>query len=547
VKRYLAALFLVLACSNERPLPPTTSVDESTPQEGGTVVRRLQSDVSTLNPILSTSGYDRFVAFFLFTPMVHFDVNLQVIPGLAEKWDITPDGKLYTFHLNPSATFSDGSPVRASDVLFTLKKIVDPQNEAPQIAGSFEQLDLRNTKVIDDHTIAVAFKQELAAQLAHFNDLLVLPEHVYSKGDFKTDFAARAVGSGPYRLVRREPGKEILLERRPEYWGKRPYLQQVLFKVIIDDGTAWNAMKRGDIDESMIAADTWLMESRRPELTKTIDFRRFYTLTYNYVPWNTRDPMLSDKRVRHALAMCIDLKSIIDNLYHGTARAMNGPFTPDQWAYNPDVPVIEYNPQQAQRILNSLGWLDTNHDGILDKGGKPFKIEMLISGGANPSNPFSQLFQSELRKIGVQLVITPLDPSAFIQRALAGNYQCAYLSWDLDPDPDPFPLFHSSQIPPHGQNFVFYSNPEADRLMEEGRRELDQSKRTTIYHQLHALLADDQPYTWTVQVSSKWAINKRVHNVKESRGWGLFKWYPGELDWWIPSNQRTHDAAARRR
>ena len=279
MKRYLAALFLVLACSNERPLPPTTSVDESTPQEGGTVVRRLQSDVSTLNPILSTSGYDRFVAFFLFTPMVHFDVNLQVIPGLAEKWDITPDGKLYTFHLNPSATFSDGSPVRASDVLFTLKKIADPQNEAPQIAGGFEQLDLRNTKIIDDHTIAVAFKQELAAQLAHFNDLLVLPEHVYSKGDFKTDFAARAVGSGPYRLVRREPGKEILLERRPEYWGKRPYLQQVLFKVIIDDGTAWNAMKRGDIDESMIAADTWLMESRRPELTKTIDFRRFYTLT----------------------------------------------------------------------------------------------------------------------------------------------------------------------------------------------------------------------------------------------------------------------------
>ena len=131
-------------------------------------------------------------------------------------------------------------------------------------------------------------------------------------------------------------------------------------------------------------------------------------------------------------------------------------------------------------------------------------------------------------------------------RKLEATFQWHHAK-DLGPDPDPFPLFHSSQIPPHGQNFVFYSNPEADRLMEEGRRELDQSKRTTIYHQLHALLADDQPYTWTVQVSSKWAINKRVHNVKESRGWGLFKWYPGELDWWIPANQRTHDAAARRR
>jgi len=146
----------------------------------------------------------------------------------------------------------------------------------------------------------------------------------------------------------------------------------------------------------------------------------------------------------------------------------------------------------------------------------------------------------------VQLTITSLDPSAFIQRVLAGNYQCAYLSWDLDPDPDPFALFHSSQIPPHGQNFVFYSNPEADRLIEEGRHELDQSKRITIYRKFHTLLADDQPYTWTVQVSSKWAVNRRLRNVKESRGWGLFDWYPSAYDWWIPNNQRTHDAAPKR-
>jgi len=546
VKRYLAALFLVVACSNERSLPPTSSAEESTPQDGGTLVRRLGGDVVTLNPVLANSLWDRYVAFYLFTPMVHFDSNLQVIPGLADKWEISDDGKQYTFHLNPGATFSDGSPVLASDVLFTIRKIVDPQTEAPQIAGGFEQVDLKTTRVVDEHTIVIGLKQNLAAQLTKFNDLLVLPEHVYGRGDFKTDFFTRAVGSGPYRLVRRVPGKEILLERRPEYWAAKPHLQQILFKVIADDTTSWSAMKRGDIDEMAISSDTWLMESRRPELKKTIDFRRFYTLTYNYVPWNTRDPLLSDKRVRHALAQCIDLQSIIENLYHGTARAMNGPFTPDQWAYNPDVPVIEYNPQEAQRTLNSLGWLDTDHDGVLDKQGKPLKIEMLVTGGAAASNPFAQLFQSELKKIGVQLTITSLDPSAFIQRVLAGNYQCAYLSWDLDPDPDPFALFHSSQIPPHGQNFVFYSNPQADRLIEEGRHELDQSKRITIYRKFHTLLADDQPYTWTVQVSSKWAVNRRLRNVKESRGWGLFDWYPSAYDWWIPTNQRTHDAAPKR-
>jgi peptide/nickel transport system substrate-binding protein len=542
VKRFVIALLLIAACRNERPLPAVPAVDESVPQDGGTVYRRLSSDVSSLNPVLASSHFERFVETYLFTPMIQFDHDLQVSPGLAEKWEISDDGKLYTFHLNPAATFSDGTPVRASDALFTLKKIVDPQTEAPQIAGGFEQLDLANTKVVDDHTIVVAFKVATAPQLTHFYDLLVLPEHVYSQGNFKTDFASKVVGTGPYRLVRHEPGKEIVLERRPDYWGPKPYLKTVVFKIIVDDTTAWNAMKRDDIDETIIPTDTWLNESRRPELQRTIDFRRFYTLQYNYIPWNNRHPLLGDKRIRRALAMCIDLQSIITNLYHGTARAMTGPFTPDQWAYNPEVPVIQYNPTEGQRILASAGWLDTNGDGILDKDGKPLRLEMLITGGNSPSTPFAQLFQAELKKIGVQLDVTTLDPSAFIQRILAGNYGCAYLSWDLDPDPDPFPLFHSSQMPPHGQNIVFFANAEADRLMEAGRREFKQAERVKIYRQFHALLADEQPYTWTVQVSSKWAVNKRLRNVSDSKGWGLFGWFPGELGWWIPQSQRRPEA-----
>lgn len=548
MKRFLALLLLAIACGNERPLPPVSAVeDESKPQDGGTLIRRLGGDVVTLNPVMASTIYDRYVDYYLFTPMVHFDINLQVIPGLAEKWEISSDGKQYTFHLNPKATFSDGTPVRASDVVFTLKKIVDPTTEAPQIAGGFEQVDLRATRVIDDHTVVVTFKEAYAPQLTRFNDLLVLPEHVYSRGDFKSEFASRAVGSGPYRLVRRVPGKEILLERRPEYWGALPHLQRVLFKVVTDDTTAWNAMKRGEIDETLISADMWAMESRRPELQKLIDFRRFYTLDYNFIAWNTRHRLLSDKRLRRALAMCIDLQSIINNLYRGTARAMNGPFTPDQWAYNPEVPVIEYNPQEALRILRSLGWLDTDRDGILDKHRQPLKIEIAIIGGSAASNPFAQLFQAELKKIGVQLDIAQLDFSAFTQRVFAGNYESCYLSWNLDADPDPYALFHSSQVPPRGQNFVFYANPEADRLMDEGRREIDQSKRIPIYRRLHALLAADQPYTWTLQVSSKWAVSKRIRDVKESKGWGVFQWYPGVFDWWIPQNQRTHDVRPGRR
>jgi len=530
VRRFRAALLLLLllpclGCRQERAAAPATAaaVDENKPQDGGTIVRRLETDVSTLNPILLTTTYDHYVGFYLFEPLVQYNASLDVIPGLAEKWEVSADGKAYTFHIDPKAMFSDRTPVRASDVLYSLKKIIDPASEAVQIAGWFDQLDLKKTRVIDDHTIVIAFKEVLAPQLGWFYGLRVIPEHVYaSSKDFKTAFASVVVGTGPYRLVRRIPGQEIVLERRPDYWGPvKPYLQTIVFKVIVDNTTAWNALKRGDIDETQIKADVWNNESNRPELKKYIDFRRFYTLNYNYLPWNEHDPLFADKRVRRALAQCIDLESIVKNLYHGTARAMNGPVTPDQWAYNPDVPVIQYNPA--------------------DKSHKPFRFEMLVPAESNISAQIAQLVQSELKNIGVDMTIASLDGNAFMGRVLGGNFQAATLNWELDPDPDPYNIFHSSQTPPHGYNFVFYSNPEADKLIEAGHREIDRSKRTAIYRQLHALLADDQPYTWVVNVSVKWALNKHLRGVQESKGWGLFNWYPGPLTWWIPRDQRTHD------
>ena len=548
VKRrpFLLLLMLVVcaACNRHEQRAAPAAVDENTPQEGGTLVRRLESDIVGVNPVLEKSKYDRYVDIYLFNPLVNHDSNLRPSPGLAEKWEISPDGKQYTFHLAPNARFSDGTPVVAGDVLFTLKKIIDPESEAAQVAPGFQSADIANSKIIDAHTIVIAFKEADASQMIHFNDLLTLPEHVYSKGNFKNDYLNTAVGSGPYRLVRRLAGKEVLLERREDYWGTKPYLKNILFKLVNDSQTAWNAVKHGDIDETMIGSDVWLMESKRPELQRMIDFPRFYTLNYNYIAWNERDPLFSDKRVRRALGMCLDVGSIINNLYHGTARAVSGPFTPDQFGFNPNVPVLPFDPLQAKRLLNDAGWFDTNGDGILDKNGKPLKFDFAIFSGSVAALPVAQLFQEELKKIGVELNIVQLDPALLIQRIIAGNYQSAYLAWDLDPDPNPFAQFHSSQIPPKGQNFVYYINPAVDKLIEQAGRELDFNKRVAMFQQLHEILAADQPYTWVIQVSVKWAINKRVKNVKESRGWGLFTWYPGEMDWWIPRDQRTHEVAA---
>ncbi len=531
------AVAIVASCAREEPARvPDRPVRNESPTTGGTLIRRLDSDVVTLNPVLVTSRYDRLVLAYLFVPLVQLNENLQPVAGLAERWEISPDGRSYTFHLNRRATFSDRVPVRASDVLFTLRKIADPQSQAAQVAAGFEQLDLTRTRVIDDHTIVVGFREALASQMIRFNDLLVVPEHVYSKGEFTTAFTSSATGTGPYRLVRRDPGKEIVLELRDDYWGRQTFIKTVIFKVIVDATTAWNALKRGDIDETSISSDVWSAESARPDLREKIDFRRFYTLNYNFIAWNGRNVLFGDKRVRRALSMCVDLQSIINGLYRGTARAMNGPFTPDDWAYDPSIPVIRYDPAEARRILSSVGWLDTNSDGVLDRNGKPFSFDLLIFAGSTTAAPFAQLLQENLQKVGVRMNIVSLEPATLIQRILGGRFEAAYMAWDLDPDPDPFSAFHSSQFAPRGQNFVYYQNQEADRLIEQARRELDRGKRREIYQTLHRIMADDQPYTWTIQVSSKWAVTRRVHGIRESKGWGLFGWYPGELGWWVKEN-----------
>ena len=532
----LAFVLMLCACGAEPPETAATRASTSVSRDGGTLYRRLEADLATLNPIAANSTYDRYVANYLFTPLIHFDRELRPAPALATSWEISTDGRRYRFTLDQRATFSDGTPVRASDVIFTLKKIADPKSGAVQIAGAFELLDLTNTRALDAHTIEIAFRERLATQLTSFHDVFVLPEHVYAKGSFRDDFHARAIGSGPYRLARREIGKEIRLERRSDYWAAPPHIQTVVFKVVNDHTTAFNALTIGELDETRITSDRWLRDRNDPALSRAIEFRAIYSLNYNVIAWNNRRPVLRDAQVRRALAMCVPLDAIIRDLFGGTARPVTGPFTPDEWACNPAVKPVSYNPAEARRILASRGFGDHDGDGILDRSGKPLAFDFVVIAGNAATSQLGQMLQAEWKKIGADVQIVTLDGAAAIQRIMAGNYDAAYLGWDLDPDPDPYALFHSSQVPPRGQNIVQYANADADQLIERARRELHQPTRKVLYWRLHEILAADQPYTWTVQVTSKWAMSKRLRGVETSRTTGFFSWYPGELGWWLATD-----------
>lgn len=533
----LAAGSLLAACQRETPVAPprttttTTAVTSTAPPEprvGGRLIRRLESDVNTLNYLLQGTDDERQVLQYIYDPLIDFDADLNPIPGTVAKWDIADGGKTYVLHIDPRAAFSDGKPVTAEDVIFTLEKILDVPS--PQFAAAFDSLDRAQTKAVDEKTARIVFREARVPQLFAFN-IGVLPKHVYGKGKFEKITAI--IGNGPYVFKRRETGRSILLERNTKYWRAQPPIDSVLFRVINDETQAWAALKRGDIHVTRVDNDTWFREKDTPAVAEKIAFHNVYPLSYNAVAWNLSDPLFQDMRVRRALAMAFDRKTVIDNLYHGQARAITGPFAPDNWAYNTEVPPIEHNLEAAKALLLSAGWRDTNNDGALDREGKPFAFTMLITSGSKASADQAQIYQEALRSVGIEVSITTLDGAAFFDRVLKSNFQAVLLSWVMDPDPDPFSLFHSSQKPPAGLNVVNYVNAEADELLVRGRLEFDRNRRAEVYHQLHEKLAEDQPYLWMVQVGMKWAVDKRVQNVRPAKGVGLFLWNPGPFGWWL--------------
>jgi len=533
--RSVAALLLVVvavACSDSGPAKPAAAARARAERVASKPVAvRLKNQLQTLNYILHTDDAERIVLSFVYEPLIGLSADLQPVPALASRWEISGDHRTYTLYLDPRATFSDGRPVLASDVVFTLNKIVT--TPSIQFASWFDAMDRERTKALDERTVRVVFKQARVAQLLAFT-VAVMPEHVFGRGDLTKNDAV--VGSGPY-IVKRRDSDGVLLEARENYWREKPSIRSLLFRTVADDGVAWLGLGRGDLDAGQITNDTWAHAKAQPELRTKLRFVNVWLLSYNCIGWNLKHELFREARVRRALAMAFDRRAVIESLYHGEARAVTGPFTPDQWANDPTVDGIEFDAAGARAELAAAGWRDSDKDGVLDRNGKPFAFTLLIPSG-NAARDQAVIFQSALQSVGVRMEIGTMEGAAFFDRVLAGNFDAAFFSWVNEPDPDPYGLFHSSQKAPSGLNVVGYENKRADELMELARTEFDPARRAALYHDLHSILARDQPYLWIVQVATKWAVATRLQHVDPSRGVGLFHHYPGPFAWRVDEPQR---------
>ena len=515
---------------------------EGVPIRGGVLRRRLVGEPSTLNAVLQSGLPEQQVLQYVARSLVDVDARLALVPGLAERWEVSPDGLEYRFFLAPDAEWEDGTPVTSADAVFTIRKAADPKVPSPVFKPLFA--DLERVEAIDARSFRARFRRRDGERGFAFT-VPLLPEKRFAGKNFGRARENRApLSNGPYRLLEWKTQQSIELERNPRWKGTPGNFDRILFRVVPENAVAYRSLVEGDLDEAWIDQSLKARSSSDRRFAACCRVVEFYNLDYNYIALNNRSPLFSDVRVRRALTMLLDKPAIVRGLYGGSARMISGPWAPDSPAYDATVTPLPFDPRAAIALLEQAGWRDTDRDGTRDSGGRELEFDLLISAGSTAGRQINEIFALELSRAGVKARLRTLEWASFIERVDSGDYEAASLAWAAsDANPDPYPYWHSSQIPPAGGNIAFYSNRAADELMEEARAELDPEKRRAIYHRLHRVFRDDPPVLFVVNASQKYAFRSRVRGIVTSP-LGLYGFWPGPLAWWGTPDESVIPEAA---
>jgi len=518
----------------EKDLIPTSEEQPLEPAYGDTIVEASIGDASLLNPVLASDSASGDINGYVYNGLVKYDKNINLIGDLAESWEVSEDGLVITFYLRKNVNWHDGKPFTAQDVRFTYEKLIDPNIKTPYSA---DYLMVEKFEILDDYTVRIRYKEPFSPGLESWG-MGIIPKHIFEKGDFNNHPANRApIGTGPYKFVEWKTDERIVLEANGDYFEGRPYIDRIIYRILPDQAVQFLELRRGSVDMMGLTPDQFQKEAVREEFLRKFNKFRYPSFGYTYVGYNLKNPLFEDKRVRQAMTYAINRQEIIEGVLLGLGQVSTGPFPPTSWAYNPSVFVYEHNMEKAKKLLYDLGWQDSNGDGILDKDGKPFSFTLMTNQGNKMRELCATIIQSNLRKIGIEVKIRILEWAAFIHQYIdKKNFEAVILGWSLSRDPDQYSIWHSSQMKEGQYNFISYSNPEVDRLLVDGRRTFDIEKRKEIYQRIHAILAEDEPYTFLYVADALPVVDNRFHGIEVAPagiGYNFIKWY-------VPKEQQKY-------
>lgn len=499
------------------------------PAFGDTILTASIGEPSTLVPILASDSASADICGLVFNGLVKYDRDLQLVGDLAESWEIRQGGLEILFHLRRGVHWHDGVPFTAQDVAFTFEKLTDPSVPTPY-SGDFERVE--TLTVLDAQTVRVRYKEPFAPSLSSWG-MWMMPKHLLEGQDLlTTDFKSKPIGTGPFRLQRWIRGDRIELAANPDYFEGHPYLQGYVYRIIPDQSTIFLELQAGHVDLGGLTPLQYDRMTQTERFERAFHKFRYPSFGYTYLGYNLQDPKFQDARVRQAINLAIDKEEIIEGVLLGLGRVATGPFPESSWAYNPDVRSAPFDPEKAKALLAQAGWRDTDHDGILDRQGRPFEFTLLTNQGNLSRELTAQIVQRRLHEIGIRMEIWVLEWSAFLHEFIdKRRFEAVLLGWALSREPDPYDIWHSSKTQPGEFNFIGYANPEVDELLEAGRRTFDLEKRKAIYRRFHKILYEEQPVSFLFVPDALPVVHRRFQNVEVSPigiGHNLIHWYVPE-------------------
>ncbi|MBI5197991.1 MAG: ABC transporter substrate-binding protein [Nitrospirae bacterium] len=473
-------------------------------REPGYLILRLNTNPTTLDPAHIVDVTGGTLAAKLFNGLVQFGEDLSIRPDIAKGWEISPDQRVYLFHLRDDVLFSTGEPVRAQDVKYSFERVLSPETRSPMTwvldrideAESFmtgRAPEISGIAVLDDHTLKIRLK----APFAPFLGLLAMPPASIvpraAVERWKDDFASHPVGTGPYQMTQWTPGQSIRLAANPSYFGEKPGLRGILYRIIPEDLTAVAEFETGGLDAIAIPAAEYRRYLRDP-IWSSLILSQTGLNTY-YVGLNCSRPPLSDYRVRQAIQMAIDVEKILHTIYENRGDRALGPVPPALWNSGDTIlnsvtaetsivsPEFRYDPARAKELLKEAGY--------------PNGFSMTFTITPDPEIvDVVETIQSFLKAVSIHAEIRQLEWSAFKKATVEGKTDAFYLSWWADyPDPENFlfPVFHSSNRGAGG-NRSHFSDPVTDRWIESAQNNADPEQRMNLYRQAERRIVEQSPW-----------------------------------------------------
>ena len=501
---------------------------------GDAYVSGSLSDATILIPFLADDSASGGICNLVYNGLTKVDKDLNVVGDLAKSWEVSDDKLRIIFKLRKNVYWHDGVEFSAEDVKFTFMTILNPDNAVPYIA-SFQ--DIESIRIIDKHTIEFIYKKPYAPALLKLG-MGIIPKHLFENTDIRDSKYARApIGTGPYKLNIWKTDQYMILNSYKNYFLGQPYISKYVERIIPDQAVQFLELVTGGIDSMSLSPYQYKYRTDTSKFNLRFNKYKYLAHQYTYIGYNLKDPMFSDKRVRQALSYALDKEAIIEGVLMGLGEECSGPFIKNTYAYNRDVKKYPYSPAKARELLAEAGWEDTDADGILDKDGQPFSFKLITNQGNKQREDVVTIAQRNWQEIGIKVEVQTIAFVTFLKEFVdKRNFQALILGWTMPIDPDCYNVWHSEAIKEGGLNFIGYNNPEVDKLIEAARGTYDLDERAKCYRKIHAILAEEQPYTFLYFPYALPAVNKRFKGIIPAPAGISYDF----INWYVPENEQRY-------